>query len=151
MDRCSLHGHWLWIGPSISLWYVQIILTYINAHYSTWKHFVLFCKVHLGIEFYLFVSHGGMKDRESTCKFLNAWSAFRNLHVDPLSFITQWETSRIQSLYLYFFSKLSCFSYEISVLNTQRGGIQNSRRSSWLIRHGNGTMEKWMSKFFLCS
>ena len=43
--------------------------------------------LHLGIEFYLFVSHGGMNDRGSTCKFCNARSAFRNLHVDPLSFI----------------------------------------------------------------
>ena len=42
---------------------------------------------HLGIEFYLFVSHGGMNYRESTCKFRIARSAFRNLHVDPLSFI----------------------------------------------------------------
>ena len=39
------------------------------------------------IEFYLFVSHGGMNDIGSTCKFRNARSAFRNLHVDPLSFI----------------------------------------------------------------
>ena len=59
---------------------------------------------YLGIEFYLFVSHGGMNDRGSTCKFRNARSAFRNLHVDPLSFIYLHEkqTSRIQSLYLYF-------------------------------------------------
>ena len=41
----------------------------------------------LGIEFYLFVSHGGMNDRGSMCKFRNAQSAFRNLHVDPLSLI----------------------------------------------------------------
>ena len=41
--------------------------------------------VHLGIEFYLFVSHGGMNYRGSTCKFRNSRSAFRNLHVDPLS------------------------------------------------------------------
>ena len=39
------------------------------------------------IQFYLFVSHGGMNDRGSMCKFRNARSAFRNLHVDPLSFI----------------------------------------------------------------
>ena len=39
---------------------------------------------HLGIEFYLFVSHGCMNDRGSTCKIRNARSAFRNLHVDPL-------------------------------------------------------------------
>ena len=43
---------------------------------------------YLGIEFYLFVSHSGMKDRGSTCKFRNARSAFRNLHVDPRSLIT---------------------------------------------------------------
>ena len=40
----------------------------------------------LGIE--LFVSHSGMEDRDSTCKFPNERRAFRNLHVDPLSFIT---------------------------------------------------------------
>ena len=28
-----------------------------------------------------------MNDRGSMCKFCNAGSAFRNLHVDPLSFI----------------------------------------------------------------
>ena len=38
-------------------------------------------------EFYLFVSHGDMKDRGSTCKFRKALRALRNLHVDPLSFI----------------------------------------------------------------
>ena len=43
-------------------------------------------------------------DRGSTCKFRNARSAFRNLHVDPLSLHTfmMKQTSRIQSLYLYF-------------------------------------------------
>ena len=41
----------------------------------------------LGIEFYLFVFHGGMNDRGSTCKFRNERSAFQNLQVDPLSFI----------------------------------------------------------------
>ena len=46
--------------------------------------------------------------------FRNARSAFRNLHVDPLSFIP--------SLYLYL-SKLSRFGCEISVFNTQQGGI----------------------------
>ena len=35
-------------------------------------------------------------------------------------------------------------------LNTQQGGIQNSRRSSLLIRHACRLFEKWMSKFFLC-
>ena len=50
--------------------------------------------IHLGIEFYLFVSNSGMNDRESTCKFRNGRSAFRNLHMDPLSFITLWETNK---------------------------------------------------------
>ena len=54
--------------------------------------------MYLGIEFYLFVSHGGMNYRGSTCKFRNARSAFRNLHVDPLSFIYTWFTRS----YLYF-------------------------------------------------
>ena len=50
--------------------------------------------VYLGIEFYLFVSHGSMNDRGSTCKFGNARSAFWNLHVDPLSFIPPWEINK---------------------------------------------------------
>ena len=50
--------------------------------------------ISLGIEFYLFVSHGGMKDRGSTCKFRNGRRAFRNLHVDPPSFIPPWETNK---------------------------------------------------------
>ena len=36
-------------------------------------------------------------------------------------------------------------------LSTQQGSIQNSHRNSRFIRHGNSFMEKWMSKFFLCS
>ena len=44
-----------------------------------------------------------MNYRGSTCKFRNARSAFRNLHVDPLSsYLHEKQTSRIQSLYLYF-------------------------------------------------
>ena len=35
-------------------------------------------------------------------------------------------------------------------LNTQQGCIQNSRRSSLLIRHACRLFEKWMSNFFLC-
>ena len=49
---------------------------------------------YLGIEFYLFVSHGGMNDRGSMCKFRNARSTFWNLQVDPLSFIPPWETNK---------------------------------------------------------
>ena len=54
--------------------------------YCTYDNLELIC-FDLGIEFYLFVSHGGMNDRGSTSKFRIARSAFRNLHVDPLSFI----------------------------------------------------------------
>ena len=48
----------------------------------------------LGIEFYLFLMEAGMNDRGSTYKFCNARSAFRNLHVDPLSFILPLETNK---------------------------------------------------------
>ena len=57
-------------------------------------------------------------DRGSTCKFRNARSAFRNLHVDPVaSYLHEKQTSRIQSLYLYFIKivPLRRFGYEISV------------------------------------
>ena len=50
--------------------------------------------INIRIEFYLFVSHGGMKDRGSTCKFRKALRALRNLDVDPLSFIPPWETNK---------------------------------------------------------
>ena len=53
--------------------------------------------------------------------------------------------------YIYTLSKLSHFCYEIFVFNTQQGSIQNSNQNSRFIRHRNGFMEKWMSKFFLCS
>ena len=51
--------------------------------------------------------------------------------------------------YMYTLPKLSRFGYEISVFNTQQGGIKNSRLSSRYIRHGNVTTEEWMSIFFL--
>ena len=82
---------------------------------------------HLGIEFYLFVSHGGMNDRGSTCKFRNA---------------------RIYSLYLYFIKIVSFWLWNIRFFNTQEGGIQNSHRNSRLIRHGKGFIEESMSKLF---
>ena len=50
--------------------------------------------MYLGIEFYLFVSHGGMNDRGSTCKFRNA---------------------RKFNPYIYTLSKLFRFGYGISV------------------------------------
>ena len=53
--------------------------------------------------------------------------------------------------YIYTLSKLSVLSMKYPIFNTQQGGIQNSRRNGPFIRHGNTFMEKWMSKFFLCS
>ena len=50
--------------------------------------------INIRIEFYLFVSHGGMKDRGSRCEFRKALRILRNLHVDPLSFIPPWETNK---------------------------------------------------------
>ena len=78
------------------------------------------CFMHLWIEFYLFVSHGGMKPQNrSTCKFRNAQSAFRNLHVDPLSLHTSMRNKQVEfNPYIYTFttlSKLYRFGYEISV------------------------------------
>ena len=104
----------------------------------------------LGIELYLFVSHGGMNDRGSTCNFRNAQSAFRNLHVDPLSFIPPWETNKLNSILIFIlYQNCPVLAMKYPFLNTQQGGIQNSRRSSRLIRHACRFMEKWMSKFYL--
>ena len=56
------------------------------------------------IEFYLFVSHGCMKDKGSTCKFRKALRALPNLHVDLChSYLHEKQTSRIQSLKQYGF------------------------------------------------
>ena len=59
-------------------------------------------------------------DRGSTCKFRNARSAFRNLHVDPLSLHTFMRNKQVEfNPYIYTLttlSKLYRFGYEISVL-----------------------------------
>ena len=72
-----------------------------------------------------------MNDKGSTFKFRNARSAFRNLQVDPLSFIPPWETNKYNSI-LIFILYQTCLVLAIKYpfLNTQQGGIQNSRRSS---------------------
>ena len=101
----------------------------------------LFRVLHLEIEFYLFVSHGGMNYRGSTCKFRNARSAFRNLHVDPV-FYTSMRNKQV--VFILFFKIVPFWQRNIR-FNTQQGGIQNSQ----LIRHGNGFIKKWMSIFFL--
>ena len=76
--------YWIWYTHLISE--MHICVNRISRQYMEYKL--------LGNEFYLFVSHGGMNDRGSTCKFCNAQSAFQNLHVDPLSFIPPWETNK---------------------------------------------------------
>ena len=124
--------------------------------------FYLYTLIVLGIEFYLFVPHGGMNDRGSTCKFRNAQSAFRNLHVDPLSFMRNKQVKF--NPYIYSLSKLPCFGYEISVfkyttgryseqppeqpVTTNNDPVENRPRghTSRMFLHG-----KWISKFFLCS
>ena len=62
-------------------------------------------------------------DRGSTCKFRNARSAFRNLHVDPLSLHTFMRNKQVEfNPYIYTLttlSKLYRFGYEISVFNTK--------------------------------
>ena len=53
---------------------------------------------------------------------------------------TEKETSRIRSLYLYFIKIVPCCGYEISVFNTNKGGIQNSRLS-------RGPSHTWRERF----
>ena len=67
-----------------------------------------------------------------------------------LSYLHENQTSRIQSLYLYFYQNCPILAMKYPFLNTQQGGIQNSRRSSRLIHHACRLLGKWMSKFFLC-
>ena len=62
-------------------------------------------------------------DRGSTCKFRYARSAFRNLHVDPLSLHTSMRNKQVESNPYIFtlttLSKLYFFGYEISFFNTK--------------------------------
>ena len=88
-------------------------------------------------------------DRGSTCKFRNARSAFRNLHVDPLSLHTSMRNKQVEfNPYIYTLttlSKLYRFDYEISVFNTKHP-VVIIRRYTVSCRF----IENWMSKFFLC-
>ena len=61
-----------------------------------------------------------------------------------LSYLHEKQTSRIQSLYLYFIKMFLVLAIKYPFLNTQQGGIQNSRRSSRLILHACRLLEKWM-------
>ena len=76
-------------------------------------------------------------DRGSTCKFRNARSAFRNLHVDPLSLHTSMRNKQVEfNPYIYTLttlSKLYRFGYEISVFLIQntRSLFYGRHYSSW--------------------
>ena len=73
--------------------------------------------VDLGIEFYVFISHGGMNDRGPTCKFRNARIFEIYTWILCLSYLHEKQTSRIKSLYLYFIKIVPfwprniCFKY----------------------------------------
>ena len=72
--------------------------------------------ISLGIEFYLFVSHGGMNDRGYTCKFRISQSAFSKFTRRSSVFHTSMRNKHVEfNPYIYTLSKLSCFGYEISV------------------------------------
>ena len=69
--------------------------------------------VHLGIEFYLFVSHGGMNGRGSTCKFRNA----RGSSV----FHTSMRNKQVEfNPYIYILSKVSRPRYSEQPAHTSR-------------------------------
>ena len=93
-------------------------------------------------------------DRGSTCKFRNARSAFRNLHVDPLSLsYLSWENKQVEfNPYIYTLttlSKLYRFGYEISVFNTKHPVII-LRVSLFAVTPSHvASTKNWMSKIFL--
>ena len=74
--------------------------------------------------FYLtmFVSHGGMNDRGSTCKFRNARSAFLKFTRGSSVFHTSMRNKQVEfNPYIYTLSKLYRFGYEISVFKYTTG------------------------------
>ena len=56
-----------------------LVRTFLGSSYIHFQNKLIL--VELGIEFYLFVSHGSMNDRGSTCKFRNARNAFQSLYL----------------------------------------------------------------------
>ena len=88
--------------------------------------------IYIGIEFYLFVSHRGMNDRGSTCKFRNAWSAFRNLQwILCPSYLHEKQTSRIQSLYLYFINIVLFWLWNICFLLHNRAVFRTAAGAAY--------------------
>ena len=69
------------------------IASFIFGIKFKWKNYI-FLQIKffflLGIEFYLFVSHSGMKDRGSTCKFVMREAKLRLSSFGNLSVIHSW-------------------------------------------------------------
>ena len=131
------------------------ICFFVMKIYQYWK---LFARIlnnspttfEIGIEFYTCLFFMEVwSDRGSTCKFRNARSAFRNLHVDPLSLHTSMRNKQVEfNPYIYTLSKLYHFGYEISVFYTKHPVII-LRASLFVVTPSCRFMENWMSKFFL--
>ena len=86
------HNVLLTTGSSFGVW--PSIYCIYSCAFNVWLQAFL-----LGIEFYLFVSHGGMKRQRS---------AFRNLHVDPLSLHTSMRNKQVEfNPYIYTLTTLS--------------------------------------------
>ena len=61
-----------------------------------------------------------MNDRGSMCKFRNARSAFRNLHVNPLSSIPPWETNKLNSILIFIlYQNCTVLATKYPVFNTK--------------------------------
>ena len=92
-----------------------------------------------------------LNDRGSMCKFRNARSAFRNLHVDPLSLHTSMRKKQVEfTPYIYTLTKLYRFGYEISVCSYKTPGHYSTGIIIRCYTVSCHFMENWMSKFFLC-
>ena len=105
--------------PEVNVWDSSLICFGRDQY-----HKVRCSSCYIGIKFYLFVSHGDMNDRGPTCNFRNARSAFRTRGSSV--FHTSMRNKQVEfNPYIYTLSQLSIFVF----LNTQKGGIQNSRRS----------------------
>ena len=79
-------------------------------------------QVYLGIEFYLFVSHGGMKRQRVAGPRVNfvmreaLFEIYTLVYVDPLSLHTSMRNKQVEfNPYIYTLSKLYRFGYEISI------------------------------------
>ena len=81
-------------------------------------HCQIIVELHLGIDFYFFVSHNGMKDRGSTCNFRNERSAFRQFSRGYSVFHNTRRKKENSIPYKYTLSKVCQLSYEMSDIKT---------------------------------